>query len=121
LIVVDGIPFNGNITDLNQDDVSSIEILKDASSTAIYGSRGANGVILITTKRGRSSKAIFTYSSYIGQTRLIREFPVMNADEFTGLKKWANINGNPGKYTVLTILYFLPMEFLRLKKLKDLK
>ncbi len=101
LIVVDGIPFNGSINDLNQDDVSSIEILKDASSTAIYGSRGANGVILITTKRGRSAKPVFTYSGYIGQTRLIREFPVMNAEEFTLLKKWANINGNPGKYTGL--------------------
>ncbi len=60
LIVVDGIPFNGNINDLNQDDVSSVEILKDASSTAIYGSRGANGVILISTKRGRSVKPVFT-------------------------------------------------------------
>src|SRR4030095_13084899 len=59
LIVVDGIPFNGNINDLNQDDVASVEILKDASSTAIYGSRGANGVILISTKRGRSVKPVF--------------------------------------------------------------
>src|SRR5215218_5105394 len=107
LIVVDGIPFNGNINDLNQDDVSSVEILKDASSTAIYGSRGANGVILITTKRGRSGKPIFTYNGYVGQTRLIREFPVMNAEEFTLLKKWANINGNPGKYTGLDDPQFL--------------
>src|SRR5687768_9451943 len=107
LIVVDGIPFNGNINDLKQDDVSSVEILKDASSTAIYGSRGANGVILISTKRGRSSKPVFTYSGYAGQTRLIREFPVMNAEEFTLLKKWANINGNPGKYTGLDDPLFL--------------
>jgi TonB-dependent starch-binding outer membrane protein SusC len=107
LIVVDGIPFNGNINDLNQDDVASVEVLKDASSTAIYGSRGANGVILITTKRGRTGKPVVTYSSYIGQTKLIKEFPVMNAEEFTLLKKWANINGNPGKYTGLDDPQFL--------------
>jgi len=107
LIVVDGIPFNGSLNDLNQDDVSSVEILKDASSTAIYGSRGANGVILITTKRGRSSKPVFTYSGYAGQTKLIREFPVMNAEEFTTFKKWANITANPGKYTGLDDPLFL--------------
>jgi TonB-linked SusC/RagA family outer membrane protein len=107
LIVVDGIPFNGSITDLNQDDVASVEILKDASSTAIYGSRGANGVILVTSKKGKSGKPVMTYSGYVGQTRLIREFPVMNAEEFTLLKKWANINGNPGKYTGLDDPLFL--------------
>lgn len=101
LIVVDGIPFNGSINDLNQDDVASVEILKDASSTAIYGSRGANGVILITTKRGKNGKAVFTYNGYAGSTHLTREFPVMNGEEFTNLKKWANINANPGKYTGL--------------------
>src|SRR5262245_40075454 len=96
LIVVDGIPFNGNINDLNQDDVTSVEILKDASSTAIYGSRGANGVVLITTKRGRSVKPVFTYNGYIGNTWLTDEFPIMDAAEFTDLKKWANIIANPG-------------------------
>ena len=125
LIVVDGIPFNGSINDLNQDDVSSVEILKDASSTAIYGSRGANGVILVTTKRGRIGKPVFTYSAYMGQTRLIREFPVMNAAEFTLLKKWANINGNPGKYTglddpqFLTNGVFAPAEVEGLKTGRD--
>ena len=107
LIVVDGIPFNGSINDLNQDDVSSVEILKDASSTAIYGSRGANGVILITTKRGRSGKPVITYSGYAGRSKLVREFPVMNAEEFTTFKKWANINANPGKYTGLDDPAFL--------------
>lgn len=107
LIVVDGIPFNGSLNDINQDDVASVEILKDASSTAIYGSRGANGVILITTKRGRNSKPVVTYSGYTGQTKLIREFPVMNAEEFATFKKWANINANPGKYTGLDDPAFL--------------
>ncbi len=107
LIVIDGIPFNGNINDINQDDVSSVEILKDASSTAIYGSRGANGVILISTKRGRSGKPVFTYNGYVGTSKLISEFPVMNAAEFTDLKKWANIIANPGKYTGLDDPTFL--------------
>jgi TonB-linked SusC/RagA family outer membrane protein len=107
LIVVDGIPFNGSINDLNQDDVASVEILKDGSSTAIYGSRGANGVILITTKRGKTSKPVFSYSGYVGTSKLTREFPIMNAAEFTELKKWANINANPGKYTGLDDPLFL--------------
>ncbi|HET7899179.1 MAG TPA: TonB-dependent receptor, partial [Flavisolibacter sp.] len=103
-----GIPFNGSINDLNQDDVSSVEVLKDASSTAIYGSRGANGVILVTTKRGRAgAKPIVTYSGYYGTVKLTREFPVMNAEEFTNLKKWANITANPGKYTGLDDPLFL--------------
>ena len=107
LIVVDGIPFNGNINDLNQDDVASVEILKDGSSTAIYGSRGANGVILITTKRGKAGKAVFSYSGYVGTSRLTKEFPMMNAAEFTDLKKWANITKDPGKYTGLDDPLFL--------------
>ena len=107
LIVVDGIPFNGSINDLNQDDVASVEILKDGSSTAIYGSRGANGVILISTKRGKTAKPTFTYSGYAGTSRLTKEFPVMNAAEFTDLKKWANITANPGKYTGLDDPQFL--------------
>lgn len=107
LIVVDGIPFNGSINDLNQDDVASVEILKDGSSTAIYGSRGANGVILISTKRGKTAKPVFTYSGYVGTSRLTKEFPVMNAAEFTDLKKWANIIANPGKYTGLDDPQFL--------------
>jgi TonB-dependent SusC/RagA subfamily outer membrane receptor len=56
LYVVDGFPYTGNPTLLNNADIESIEILKDASATAIYGSRGANGVVLITTKRGKSAR-----------------------------------------------------------------
>lgn len=93
LIVVDGIPFNGNINDLNQDDVSSVEILKDASATAIYGSRGANGVILVTTKRGKLGRPVITYNSYVGFVKIQDEFPVMNTEEFAEFKKWALYNG----------------------------
>ena len=93
LFVVDGIPFNGSINDLNQDDVASVEILKDASATAIYGSRGANGVILITTKRGRSGKPIVSYNTYTGFVKIQDQFPVMNTQEFSEFKKWALYNG----------------------------
>ena len=93
LFVVDGIPFNGSINDLNQDDVASVEILKDASATAIYGSRGANGVILITTKRGRSGKPTVTFSTYTGFVKIQDQFPVMNTAEFSEFKKWALYNG----------------------------
>lgn len=69
LIVVDGIPFNksGGVTnDINPNDIASIEILKDASATAIYGMNGSNGVILITTKRGNTGKPVIRYSGYTG-------------------------------------------------------
>ena len=93
LIVVDGIPFNGSFNDLNQDDVSSVEILKDASATAIYGSRGANGVILVSSKRGRTGKAIVTYSGYAGFVKPQGKYPVMNTPEFYDFKRWALYNG----------------------------
>jgi len=93
LIVVDGIPFNGSINDLNQDDVSSVEVLKDASATAIYGSRGANGVILVSTKRGKTGAPVISYSGYVGQVRIQDQFPVMNTAEFYDFKRWALFNG----------------------------
>lgn len=72
-IVVDGIPFSttgGNINDINTNDIASIEVLKDASAVAIYGTRGANGVILITTKRGLSGKPVIRYNGYVGLENL---------------------------------------------------
>jgi TonB-linked SusC/RagA family outer membrane protein len=93
LFVVDGVPFNGSINDLNQDDVASVEILKDASATAIYGSRGANGVILITTKRGKTGKPLVTFNTYVGFVKIQDKFPVMNTEEFSEFKKWALYNG----------------------------
>jgi TonB-linked SusC/RagA family outer membrane protein len=66
LIVLDGVPFPGSTNDINPNDVESIEILKDASATAIYGTRGSSGVLLITTKRGRTGKPVIRYSGYAG-------------------------------------------------------
>lgn len=102
LIVVDGIPFGGNFNDINPEDVTNVEILKDASATAIYGSRGANGVVLVSTRRGRSGKAVISYNGYGGFTKPIGEHKMMNAQEFFEFKKWANVwgryDGNTPQY-----------------------
>ncbi len=73
LIVVDGYPISGDLSTVNPTDIDSIEVLKDASSAAIYGSRGANGVILITTKKGKSTKAQFSYNTYVSSTSAYRK------------------------------------------------
>jgi len=94
LLVVDGIPFSGSISDLNLNDIKSVDVLKDASATAIYGSRGANGVILITTIKGQDrQKPQISYSSYVGQKTVFAPYPMMNGPEFVALRKAA------GKYT----------------------
>ncbi len=99
LVVVDGVPFAGSLNDINNDDIQSVSILKDASSTAIYGSRGANGVVLITTKRGSKGKTQVSYNGYYGVVSAISDFKVMNSEQFIKLKQWAQYNANPAKYT----------------------
>ena len=87
LVVLDGIPFGGSIGDINPTTIKSVDILKDASATAIYGSRGANGVILITTNKGvTGQKAQFTLSSYVGLKKVFAEFPMMDGPEFVALR-----------------------------------
>ena len=86
LIVLDGIPFPGTISDISTDDIKSIDILKDASATAIYGSRGANGVILVTTYSGNKNQAAqISYSGYYGVKNGIK-IPLMNATEFAAVR-----------------------------------
>ena len=93
LIVLDGIPFSGSLSDINPNDIKSIDILKDASATAIYGSRGANGVLLITTNSGkRGQKTQFTYNGYQGVNKIFSKYPMMNGPEFAALRTAA------GKY-----------------------
>lgn len=95
LYVVDGIPFNGTyINDLNQDDVVSVQILKDASATAIYGSRGANGVILISTRRGKTGAPVISYSGYAGVMQPLGYYDVMEPADYQVYKKWGNYNAN---------------------------
>ena len=66
MYVIDGLAINGPASFLNPEDIESIDVLKDASATAIYGSRGANGVILITTKKGKTGKSVLDFSSSLG-------------------------------------------------------
>ncbi len=95
LIVLDGIPFPGSLTDISTDDIKSIDVLKDASATAIYGSRGANGVILITTNRGTiGQKAKFTYSSYYGVRNVFSDYPMMGAAKYAKLRADAGMFSN---------------------------
>ena len=86
LLVVDGIPYGGSINDLNPEDIASVEILKDASATAIYGSRGAGGVLLISTKRGRVGKAVISYDAYYGITSIMAKYKVFNGPEYAQFK-----------------------------------
>ena len=95
LIVLDGIPFAGSLSDINPGDIKSLDILKDASATAIYGSRGANGVIIITTNRGsEGQKAKVSYNGYYGVKTLFSKFPMMNGAEFSALRSAAGKQKN---------------------------
>lgn len=99
LYVIDGVPiisedhsilFSGgqatnSMADLNPNDIASIEILKDASATAIYGSRGANGVVLITTKRGEAGQSNIGFNMYTGFQNITNEIDMMSSQEFLGL------------------------------------
>jgi TonB-linked SusC/RagA family outer membrane protein len=87
LLVVDGIPFAGSINDIDPNSIKSVDILKDASATAIYGSRGANGVLLITTNRGtKGQKAQVSYNGYHGVKTVFAKYPMMNGPEFAALR-----------------------------------
>jgi TonB-linked SusC/RagA family outer membrane protein len=85
LYVVDGIPLAGGFEDLNPNDVQSMEILKDATATAIYGARGANGVVIITTKRGAlggKKKTTVSYDNYFGQSSVLNQLNLFTGEEF---------------------------------------
>ncbi|MFC0773080.1 SusC/RagA family TonB-linked outer membrane protein [Terrimonas alba] len=87
LYVVDGIPISGGLNDINPNDIESMEVLKDASATAIYGSRGANGVILITTRRGKTGAPTVTYDAYIGVVKTLGTADIFNGAEFAEYKR----------------------------------
>lgn len=110
LYVIDGIPvtndnqgtsatferdgggqFTNALTTINPNDIESIEILKDASATAIYGSRGGNGVVLITTKRGKEGKSTLSYDTYFGVQQLYRVIPLMNLKQYAQYIEETNI------------------------------
>ncbi len=83
IIVIDGVPVpGGNINEINPQDIESMNILKDAAASAIYGSSGANGAILITTKSGKSGQTKFTVDYSTGSVELANELDIMNADQY---------------------------------------
>ena len=98
-IVVDGVPISksgGTLNDINPNDIESMEILKDASATAIYGTNGANGVILVTTKRGISGKPTIRYNGYVGIEDFTNKLDFCNGDEI--LQRYADyVSQNPGE------------------------
>ena len=120
LYIVDGLQLNtrndANFTAsnplafLNPDDIQTIDILKDAASAAIYGSNAANGVVLITTKKGRPGKSRFTFNTYYGQNSPLKYLDVTNSQEYFQLRVQATANSNlqntlaNAKRTVLTEL-----------------
>ncbi|GAB3742571.1 SusC/RagA family TonB-linked outer membrane protein [Spirosoma lituiforme] len=115
LYVIDGFPINNDysltdagvtngakinpLSSINTSDIESIDVLKDASATAIYGSRGANGVVIITTKNGTKGKSSVNYDGYYGVQSVIRTLPLLNAGEWWQLRKDAAQNS--GKTTTL--------------------
>ncbi|QNM84253.1 TonB-dependent receptor [Polaribacter pectinis] len=122
LYIIDGVPVSANSTsdlgsggldsgnrdplsNLNPSDIESVTILKDASSTSIYGARGANGIILITTKKGRQGKAKFTFSSQVGiSARAVKLFDVLNTSEYNELSREAQVNA--GVAPAIAVLNF---------------
>jgi TonB-linked SusC/RagA family outer membrane protein len=110
LYVIDGIPFKNDgattgtafnvLSTLNPSDIESMTVLKDASSTAIYGSRGANGVVIITTKRGKAGKSMVNFDMFYGVQEVRRKYPVLNAMEYATMVNDASTNeGKPAVYT----------------------
>jgi len=90
LLVLDGIPvMDASFNEINPNDIASIEVLKDAASSAIYGSRGANGVILITTKRGQAGRSVINYDAYYGITSITKKLDLMDGPQFARLRREA--------------------------------
>ncbi len=92
LYVVDGVPMERGFANLNTNDIESIEVLKDASAAAIYGSRGSNGVVLVTTKKGTSDKLSVSYDGYVGVQNVSKKLDMMNAYEYAEFVKDAHDN-----------------------------
>lgn len=100
LYVVDGVPLMSasGIETLNPRDIESIDILKDASATAIYGSRGANGVVIVTTKQGQTGKMAIDYTGTLTVSNIIDRSPSMSAADFIQFSRWAKHNADPSAY-----------------------
>ncbi len=97
LIILDGSPYYGSLNDINPYDIESVDVLKDASSTAIYGARGANGVIIVTTKRGVTGAPTFNFETYIGPILDYGSIPYADAQQYAeiGREAYRTIGGYP--------------------------
>lgn len=96
LYVIDGMPVREMTSDINPEDILSMEVLKDASSTAIYGSRGANGVVLITTKRGNVQRTTVDYNGYIGVSQLRKKLNLLGKDDYIDMVNEVSQNDGNG-------------------------
>ncbi|MGL4328908.1 MAG: SusC/RagA family TonB-linked outer membrane protein [Tannerellaceae bacterium] len=90
LIILDGMPYKGSLESIDQNDIASIDVLKDASSTSLYGSQGANGVIIITSKQGKKNEMVVTFDGYAGIGIYVPEnYRIQNAEEYVKFKREA--------------------------------
>lgn len=96
LYVIDGMPVENMSSDINPEDILSMEVLKDASSTAIYGSRGANGVVMITTKRGSSGATTIDYNGYVGISMLRKKLDLLGKDDYIAMVNEVSLNDGNG-------------------------
>jgi TonB-dependent starch-binding outer membrane protein SusC len=94
LFIVDGTPTKGNLNTLNQNDIESVQILKDASAASIYGSRAGNGVVIITTKQGKIGKPKLSYDAYYGIQQPIKFLDLLNTQEYANLLWESRINAD---------------------------
>jgi TonB-linked SusC/RagA family outer membrane protein len=95
LLVVDGVPFDGNLNDLNPDDIAAVDVLRDAAATAVYGGRGANGVLLLTTRRGRIGAPHVSYSGYAGPKSAYGRYDLQNGKQYYAYRLEAFRASNP--------------------------
>ncbi|HKI88231.1 MAG TPA: SusC/RagA family TonB-linked outer membrane protein, partial [Draconibacterium sp.] len=100
LIVLDGVIYNGNVGDINPNDIESIDILKDASSAAIFGARSASGILIITTKRGKTSKPTINFSSKVGISGITHHMYPQSPEQYLQSRGdyWADVNQNKPPY-----------------------
>jgi len=118
LIVLDGVIYPGTMADINPNDIATVDVLKDASSAAVFGARSANGVILISTKKGKGGKPIITLNSNFGMNKLLNQPHLLNAEEFLQFRSdamWSKASfdstSKPGIKYIYTQPNKLPSDF----------
>ena len=130
LYVVDGVPID-NLSGINPNDIESIDVLKDAASASIYGSRGSNGVVLITTKKGKTGKPVITLNAYAAVSSLEKKVDVMNSEEWIAFNKkwydrqWVNATGQSASVSQADRIAYAQQETGRIystrEELNDIK